>query len=47
MLNVIPHGVTLTDEIKLLPAKVHDVQLSFERSKFVFKASLRVSGLVI
>lgn len=44
MINVVPHGVSLTDEITLLPAKVHDVQLTFERNKLVFKSSLRVRG---
>ncbi|KAF8077707.1 L-ascorbate oxidase [Lyophyllum atratum] len=42
MINVVPHGVVLTKEITLLPAKVHDVQLTFERSVFVFKASFRL-----
>ncbi|KAF5381072.1 hypothetical protein D9615_004174 [Tricholomella constricta] len=42
MINVVPHGVVLTNEITLLPAKVHDVQLTFEREKFVFKAAFRL-----
>jgi hypothetical protein len=44
MINTVPSNVSLTQEIILLPVKVHDVQLTFERSKFVFKASLRVSA---
>jgi hypothetical protein len=43
MINVVPSNVTLTSEITLLPVKVHDVQLSFEKSNLVFQASLRVS----
>ncbi|RDB21102.1 hypothetical protein Hypma_011861 [Hypsizygus marmoreus] len=43
MINVVPHGVVLTDEITLIPAKVHDAQLTFEREKFVFKAGLRLT----
>ncbi|KAF8635531.1 hypothetical protein AX17_003914 [Amanita inopinata Kibby_2008] len=43
MLNTVPHGVTLTDEIQLIPAKVHDVQLTIERNNLVFKASLRLT----
>ncbi|KAG6916604.1 hypothetical protein DXG01_006161 [Tephrocybe rancida] len=42
MVNVVAHGVTLTDEITVLTAKVHDVQLTFERNAFVFKASFRL-----
>ncbi|KAG5645579.1 hypothetical protein DXG03_005717 [Asterophora parasitica] len=42
MINVVPHGVTLTNEITLLPAKVHDVQLTFEKGIFVFKAAFRL-----
>ncbi|GLB34708.1 putative peroxidase family protein [Lyophyllum shimeji] len=42
MINTVPHGVALTNDITLLPAKVHDVQLTFERGVFVFKASLRL-----
>ncbi|KAG5638972.1 hypothetical protein H0H81_008192 [Sphagnurus paluster] len=42
MINVVPHGVVLTDQITLLPAKVHDVQLTFERNVFVFKSSFRL-----
>jgi hypothetical protein len=43
MLDTVPAGVTLTDEITLLPAKVNGVQLSIEKQKLVFKASLRVN----
>lgn len=42
MLDTVPAGVTLTDEITLLPAKVNGVQLSIEKQKLVFKASLRL-----
>jgi len=42
MLDVVPNGVTLTDEITLLPAKVTAAQLTFEKGNLVFKASFRV-----
>lgn len=42
MLDTVPADVTLTDEITLLPAKVKGVQLSIEKQKLVFKASLRL-----
>ncbi|KAG6860595.1 hypothetical protein C0995_009485 [Termitomyces sp. Mi166 len=42
MVNTVAHGVTLTEEIQVIPAKVHDVQLTFEKSTFVFKASFRL-----
>ncbi|KAG6852947.1 hypothetical protein C0991_007957, partial [Blastosporella zonata] len=42
----VPHGVTLTDEITVIPAKVHDVQLTFEKSIFVFKASFRLQQAI-
>lgn len=42
MLNTVPHGVSLTEEIKLLPGKVWGVQLTIERDQLVFKANLRV-----
>jgi len=42
MLDTVPNNVNLTDEITLLPAKVNDGQLYFEKSHLVFKASLRV-----
>ena len=42
MINVVPNGVLLTEEITLLPAKVSNVQLTFERQKFVFKVDFRV-----
>jgi len=42
MLDVVPNGVTLTDEITLLPAKVTSAQLTFEKGNLVFKASFRV-----
>ncbi|KAH0583581.1 Putative L-ascorbate peroxidase 6 [Termitomyces sp. J132] len=42
MVNTVAHGITLTDEIQVIPAKVHDVQLTFEKGTFVFKASFRL-----
>ena len=45
MINVVPSNVTLTSQITLLPVKAHAVQLTFERNKLVFKASLRVNTL--
>jgi hypothetical protein len=45
MLNLVPSGVTLTDEITMLPAKVSTAQLTIERGILVFKTSLRVCFL--
>ncbi|KAF8236293.1 L-ascorbate oxidase [Tricholoma matsutake] len=42
MINLVPGNVTLTPPITLLPVKVQDVQLTFERNTLVFKASLRL-----
>ncbi|KAG6880275.1 hypothetical protein C0992_001844 [Termitomyces sp. T32_za158] len=42
MINTVAHGVTLTEEIQVIPAKVHDVQLTFEKSNLVFKAAFRL-----
>ncbi|KAJ3550967.1 hypothetical protein NMY22_g97 [Coprinellus aureogranulatus] len=43
MLNLVPSGVTLTEEITMLPAKVSSAQLTIERDKLVFKTSLRLA----
>ncbi|PFH51753.1 hypothetical protein AMATHDRAFT_58608 [Amanita thiersii Skay4041] len=43
MLNTVPSGVRLTDEIQLIPAKVHDIQLTVERNNLVLKTSLRLT----
>ncbi|KXN91499.1 Putative L-ascorbate peroxidase 6 [Leucoagaricus sp. SymC.cos] len=43
MLNTVPHGVSLTDEITLLPAKVWGVQMTIEQGQLVFKANLRLT----
>ncbi|KAF9014093.1 L-ascorbate oxidase [Cyathus striatus] len=43
MIEVVPHGVTLTDEITLLPAKAKDVDLTIEKNQLVFKATLRLT----
>ena len=45
MINTVAQGVTLTDAIQVIPAKVHDVQLTFEKSALVFKASFRVRNV--
>ncbi|KAH9483912.1 WSC domain-containing protein [Psilocybe cubensis] len=42
MLDTVPKGVTLTDEITLLPAKVTASQLTFERNQLVYKTSFRL-----
>lgn len=42
MINTVPAGVTLTEEITLLPAKVYDAHLGIDQDKVIFKASLRV-----
>ncbi|KAJ6463796.1 heme peroxidase [Mycena vitilis] len=44
MLNTVPSGVTLTDEIALLPVKVSAVQLTVAGSKLQFSASVRHLG---
>jgi len=46
MIDTVAHGITLTDEITLLPAKVHDVQLTIEKSQLVFKSSLRLTQAI-
>ncbi|KAG6856461.1 hypothetical protein H0H87_004321 [Tephrocybe sp. NHM501043] len=46
MVNTVAHGVTLTDVISVIPAKVHDVQLTFEKSNLVFKASFRLQQTI-
>jgi len=43
MIDTVPRGVTLTDEITLLPAKVTAAQLTFEKDKLVFKTSFRLT----
>jgi len=45
MLDVVPQGVTLTDEITLLPAKVNNAQLTFEKNQLVFKSTFRVRSI--
>lgn len=43
MLDVVPRGVTLTDEITMLPAKVKNAQIVIERGQLVFKSTFRVA----
>lgn len=45
MLEVVPKGVTFSDEITLLPAKVTAAQLTFEQNQMVFKTNFRVCVL--
>jgi len=42
MFNTVPHGISLMEEITLIPAKVWGVQLTVEKGQLVFKANLRV-----
>jgi hypothetical protein len=42
MINTVPHGVSLTDEIQMIPAKVLDVGFSIEQNQLLFKASFRL-----
>lgn len=42
MLDTVQTGVTLTDEITLLPAKVAAAQLTFEKNQMIFKSTFRV-----
>ncbi|KAJ6571779.1 heme peroxidase [Mycena capillaripes] len=42
MLNTVPSGVTLTDEITLLPVKVSATQLTVAGSQLQFQASVRL-----
>ncbi|KAF8969621.1 L-ascorbate oxidase [Flammula alnicola] len=46
MLNTVPTGVTLTDEITLLPAKVSAAQLTFEKNQLVFKSTFRLTQAI-
>ncbi|KAK2466683.1 hypothetical protein APHAL10511_000941 [Amanita phalloides] len=46
MINTVPQGVSLTDEIRIIPAKVFNVGLSIERNQLLFKASFRLVQLV-
>ncbi|KAF4614474.1 hypothetical protein D9613_002681 [Agrocybe pediades] len=43
MLEVVPKGITFTDEITLLPAKVTAAQLTFEKDQMVFKTNFRLT----
>ena len=43
MLNLVPRGVTLTDEITLIPAKVNAAQLTIERNQLVYKMTFRLA----
>ncbi|KAG2019903.1 cytochrome c peroxidase [Coprinopsis cinerea AmutBmut pab1-1] len=43
MLNVVPRGVTLTEEITMLPVKVKNAQLTIEKEQLVFKSTLRLA----
>ncbi|KAL9715391.1 hypothetical protein Ac2012v2_002054 [Leucoagaricus gongylophorus] len=43
MFNTVPHGISLTDEITLIPAKVWGVQLTIEKGQLVFKANIRLT----
>lgn len=43
MLDVVPQNVTLTDEITLLPAKVNNAQLTFQKNQLVFKSTFRLT----
>ncbi|KDR67433.1 hypothetical protein GALMADRAFT_79879 [Galerina marginata CBS 339.88] len=45
MINTVPSNVTLTDEIKLLPAKVTDAQITVCNSQLIFQTMLRLSHL--
>ncbi|TFK42386.1 heme peroxidase [Crucibulum laeve] len=46
MLNMVPKGVTLTEEITLLHAKVSNAQLTLEKEVLVFKVSLRLTQAI-
>lgn len=47
MIDVVPQNVTLTDEITLLPAKVNNAQLTFEKNQMVFKSTFRVRPISV
>jgi len=47
MLDAVPQNVTLTDEITLLPAKVNNAQLTFEKNQMVFKSIFRARPVSI
>ncbi|KAM6500266.1 L-ascorbate oxidase [Amanita muscaria] len=42
MIDTVPHGVSFTEEIQLIPAKILDVGLSIQQNQLLFKASLRL-----
>jgi hypothetical protein len=46
MLDTVQTGVTLTDEITLLPAKVAAAQLTFEKNQLVFKSTFRLTQAI-
>ncbi|KDR69064.1 hypothetical protein GALMADRAFT_230872 [Galerina marginata CBS 339.88] len=46
MLDTVPSNVTLTDEIKLLPAKVTNAQITVNNSQLLFYTTLRLSQRV-
>ncbi|KAH6908314.1 heme peroxidase, partial [Coprinopsis sp. MPI-PUGE-AT-0042] len=42
MLDVVPRGVTLTEEITMIPAKVKNAQITIEKDQLVFKSTFRL-----
>ncbi|KAH6895008.1 L-ascorbate oxidase [Coprinopsis sp. MPI-PUGE-AT-0042] len=43
MLDVVPRGVTLTEEITMIPAKVKNAQITIEKDQLVFKSTFRLA----
>ncbi len=42
--NIVPNGVSLTEQINLLPFKVHDARLTVQNGALVFVIEVRVSN---
>ena len=40
--DLVPNGVTLTEQINLLPFKVHDARLTVQNGALVFVVEVRV-----
>lgn len=47
MINTVPSGVTLTDEIQVLPAKVTGVGLTIQQNQLLFTTTFRVRSFIL
>lgn len=47
MINTVPSGVALTDEIQAIPAKVSGVGLTIQQNQLLFTATFRVRSFYL